>query len=824
MAKAKAVSDSSLLAKKRALRSNASSQSLFLTAFGAIYVAVFASFWLQYSGTLGKNGLLPVDAFWSEMEPRFKSVSAAAFDVPYLGTIDVGRDLAKATRRFLKLPCVLFFRDVVFAGTDVDTIIEGVSLVGVCCGILALLGVHHVSVFATAFLAYLTCYIVGQRWLGFQWDIFLLETGASILLYAPWWSIRSAFSHPAAAWLHRAQFVKFMLMSGVVKVTANCPTWRDLTALEYHFASTCLPTSEAWIHHSLPPFLLRMGVAVMFLLELVAPWLLLIPIRPVRQVGVIAQVPLQLAIMLTGNYNWFNLHTMALLLPSWDADVDLAGEPFAWISFILVPLRCWERAWRSRLGRFFGISATVAALVWLSVQLFPITLDRSAGPLGLELLMQPNGLRIENKADSRFVRRMLDMILQQRSFLALYACLIISGVAHALSPPPGRTLVRLIRCLWRLFVCGVVVIYLGVTLLPLSSIHREPSVPFKEYSVRLNKALTPFHVSSSYGLFRRMTGVGQASSGKQYQWGGLPPSVVEVPAVVVEGRSDLSSSKWHEIPFRYAPYKPERAPRRTAPHQPRLDWQMWFAALGSYQHNPWFVHLIWKLLMGFEEVIDLLDIDEYPFKDAPPTEIRASLYHYDFTRLASPWAERQPPGSLARMINATRGSKEHKLWWTRKRVGEYFPSVTASMIRQSVQEQGWLLQPERKSVLDLFRTCADARQQARSLKSQGSIAWLGAATISRACEGTVLLRYYGAEARKFVGYKFEIPLFAWFWSGASTACFADGPLLIIGALTLSPLCIKLFTIWTWRVLSYLLSCCCPSRGTTRAGGKKLKNE
>ena len=43
----------------------------------------------------------------------------------------------------------------------------------------------------------------------------------------------------------------------------------------------------------------------MFLLEIIAPWLLLVPLLPVRRVGVLIQVPFQMAIMLTGNYNWY---------------------------------------------------------------------------------------------------------------------------------------------------------------------------------------------------------------------------------------------------------------------------------------------------------------------------------------------------------------------------------------------------------------------------------------------------------------------------------------------------------------------------------------
>ena len=65
-----------------------------------------------------------------------------------------------------------------------------------------------------------------------------------------------------------------------------------------------------------------------------------------------------------------------------------------------------------------------------------------------------------------------------------------------------------------------------------------------------------------------------------------------------------------------------------APHQPRLDWQMWFAALGSYQHNPWLIHLMYRLLVGQPEVLQLLDLP--PF-DKPPLYVRAKLYTYHYT-------------------------------------------------------------------------------------------------------------------------------------------------------------------------------------------------
>jgi hypothetical protein len=236
--------------------------------------------------------------------------------------------------------------------------------------------------------------------------------------------------------------------------------------------------------------------------------------------------------------------------------------------------------------------------------------------------------------------------------------------------------------------------------------------------------------------------------------------VVEVPAVVLEGSVD--GGPWLEIPFRYAPYKPERAPRRTAPHQPRLDWQMWFAALGTYQDNPWLLHLIWKLLHGSETAVGLLDADTYPFKSGPPTRVRASLYHYDFTRLSSSWAENIPGTTI---INATRGLPEHAHWWARKRVSEYIPEVGVPMIAQMAQQNGWRGE--------------DSASADPCMRTKGG--WL--------CEGVVFMREAGAGLRRFVGVQTELPavMLAPLWRGASAEIFVDGPLLVISVATILPL-------------------------------------
>jgi lipase maturation factor 1 len=103
----------------------------------------------------------------------------------------------------------------------------------------------------------------------------------------------------------------------------------------------------------------------------------------------------------------------------------------------------------------------------------------------------------------------------------------------------------------------------------------------------------------------------------------------------------------------------KRAPGWCAPHQPRLDWQMWFAALEAPQQNPWLVGLIVRLLEGSRDVTGLLAHD--PFPDKPPHYIRAMFYRYRFTNSE----ERRQSGA----------------WWKRQELREYLPTISRDQLR-----------------------------------------------------------------------------------------------------------------------------------------------
>ncbi len=142
----------------------------------------------------------------------------------------------------------------------------------------------------------------------------------------------------------------------------------------------------------------------------------------------------------------------------------------------------------------------------------------------------------------------------------------------------------------------------------------------------------PFRTVNSYGLFRIMT--------------------TERPEIIVEGSHD--GLNWKAYEFKYKPGNPERRPGYVAPHQPRLDWQMWFAALGAYPRSPWFFSFAKRLLEGSTSVLAL--VEKNPFPESPPRLVRAVLYDYRFT-------------SFSELGSA-------RAWWHRKKKGLYCPVLT----------------------------------------------------------------------------------------------------------------------------------------------------
>jgi Lipase maturation factor len=141
--------------------------------------------------------------------------------------------------------------------------------------------------------------------------------------------------------------------------------------------------------------------------------------------------------------------------------------------------------------------------------------------------------------------------------------------------------------------------------------------------------------------------------------------------VVFEGTADDASSDdavWKEYPYRALPVKLDRRPVQVAPYQPRLDWQMWFAAMSTADRYPWTLNLVWKLLHNDPGALSLFAGN--PFPDHPPRSIRAVRYVYRFA----------PPGN------------PDGAWWTRERQGLWLPALSADndTLRKFLRHAGWL--------------------------------------------------------------------------------------------------------------------------------------
>lgn len=161
-----------------------------------------------------------------------------------------------------------------------------------------------------------------------------------------------------------------------------------------------------------------------------------------------------------------------------------------------------------------------------------------------------------------------------------------------------------------------------------------PALP--RWLSRLQAWLRPLHLGNSYGPFSQMTHLR--------------------PELTIEGSDD--GVEWRPYRFAHKIDDPCRPPRFVAPHQPRLDWLMWFAALDPVP--PWFFALMERLLEGEPSVLALLA--ENPFPDKPPRALRVRLDRYRMTSRA----ERRATGA----------------WWKREPRGEVMPPVGLRALRR----------------------------------------------------------------------------------------------------------------------------------------------
>lgn len=258
-------------------------RAVFVRAVAVVYAAAVLSLWVQVDGLIGPDGILPLG-------DHLQRVAA------HLGL-----------ERFWQLPTLLWFLPshlgphLLCAGgvalavaVVVGTPVDGLLLAGMWAIYLSLAG-------------------GGQIFLGFQWDSLLIEVVAVASLWSPWLPGPPRPPPAPARWLAYWVVFKLFFFGGLVKLTSGDPTWRDGTALTFHYETQPLPNPLSWHAHQLPVAVHAASQWLMFVIELAVPFAVFGGARARR----LAFGPLVLLLgllALTGNYGFFQLLGAALCL------------------------------------------------------------------------------------------------------------------------------------------------------------------------------------------------------------------------------------------------------------------------------------------------------------------------------------------------------------------------------------------------------------------------------------------------------------------------------------------------------------------------------
>ncbi|NP_001032532.1 lipase maturation factor 2 [Bos taurus] len=464
-------------------------------------------------------------------------------------------------------------------GLDTAQDLELLSLLGTVLALGALLTrqLRHPLVYLLLWAAYLSVCQVGQVFLYFQWDSLLLETGFLAMLVAPLGLPPNHKQAPQGRpggvspheglpfWLVRWLLFRLMFASGVVKLTSRCPAWWGLTALTYHYETQCLPTPAAWFAHHLPVWLHKLSVVATFLIEIAVPPLFFAPVRRLRLAAFYSQVLLQVLIILTGNYNFFNLLTLVLTTALLD-DTHLAAKS--------------STSRRKRMPSSWPKALLAMLTLLLELAVYGLLACGMVHYFGLEVDWEQHVVRSRTMFTFHQLSQWLKTVTLPTMWLgaASLAWELLTALWRWVQV---RGSLRKLCAAVQLSVFGTATVALFlISLVPYS--YMEPSSHGRLWTGahRLFSTVEHLQLANSYGLFRRMTGLGGR------------------PEVVLEGSYD--GHQWTEIEFMYKPGNLSRPPPIVVPHQPRLDWQMWFAALGPHTHSPWFTSLVLRLLQGKE--------------------------------------------------------------------------------------------------------------------------------------------------------------------------------------------------------------------------------
>jgi lipase maturation factor 1 len=311
---------------------------LFSKALSLIYLSAFVSFAVQARGLIGENGILPASRYLEILNQHYGS------------------------ERLTMAPTIFHF------GSTSDSFIVGACWTGALLSVLAFFGIAQSISFLLMFVLYLSLINISQDFLSFQWDILLVECGFLAVFLAPFIPLHlnplngffETYTMPVfLKYLFLFLLFRLMFSSGAVKLSSGDETWKSLTALRFHYETQPLPNPLAWFAHQQPLSFQKFAAFVMFVIELGLPFLIWGP-QKTKLIAFAGFVTLQVLILATGNYAFFNVLSIALcffllddsviqkIFPAFSARLTILESP-VYLNYVtgavfvfLVPLGlCW---------------------------------------------------------------------------------------------------------------------------------------------------------------------------------------------------------------------------------------------------------------------------------------------------------------------------------------------------------------------------------------------------------------------------------------------------------------------------------------------------
>jgi len=255
---------------------------VFQRGLALVYLIAYLVAVDQFRPLLGEHGLLPVPLFVKQVP--FHNAPSLFF---------------------------LFPNDVAFA------IASWLGLV-LSCAVLSGISERFgfgvsAAIWGVLWVVYLSFVNGGQTFYAFGWESMTLEAG----FYAMFLGDRRTIPLRAPIWMLRWMLFRVMFGAGLIKLRGDT-CWKDLTCLDYHYATQPMPNPVSWYFHWMPAWMHHGGVLFNHFIELIVPFGFFAP-QPFATIAGLLTILFQLLLLVSGNLSFLNLLTIVLAVSTLDA-------------------------------------------------------------------------------------------------------------------------------------------------------------------------------------------------------------------------------------------------------------------------------------------------------------------------------------------------------------------------------------------------------------------------------------------------------------------------------------------------------------------------